>query len=284
MMKMEIDRINQFEEDITSSVNIKELMMHIFYQLDRFLVFLSKNKEEIIKSYVEQIEKDFDEIINNQEKEINFFKDYEKEIKFHLLHNYPNLLSKMRTMVEISFNLAQYEFDTDKGEVQLKAFDRFRGGKIPQYTYLLSLTRILPKEESIELYKESQEMEVKFHQDNPPTMESVDQMLSLYKKFFPKTHIFSLFKIQDGKVGCKLTRCMIYEVFKDYDSSYDQDIAFLTSCYNDYTHARSVNKHFVLTREMTIIEGDSICDFCWHDTQLVDVVEHPTKKIWDSID
>ena len=283
-MKMEVDIINQYDGSFSSPVNVKELMMHIFYQLDRFLVFISKNKKEILESYTNQIEKDFDELINEKEIQSNYFEDHEKNIEFNLLHSYPNLLKKMRLILEFSFNLDNYEFNPEEDAIQIKAFDRFRGGKLPQYTYLISLTKVLPREEAIELYKESQEEEVRFHQENPPAMDSVDNMLALYKKYFPKTHIFSLFKIQEGKVGCKLSRCMIYKVFKDYDSSFDQDIAFLTSCYNDYTHARSVNKHFVLTREMTIMEGDPLCDFCWHDTQLVESVEHPTKKIWDSID
>jgi len=281
---MEVDRINQYDEDYASPVNIKELMKHIFYQMDRFLFFISVNRNEISESYVNQIEKDFDKLIEETKGEFNFYENHERKIELKLLNNYSDLLKKMRIIVEISFNLDQYEIDTDKDEVQIKAFDRFRGGKIPLYTYLLSLTKILPKEEAIELYKESLEGEVKFHQGNPPTMESVDNMLSLYKKYFPKTHIYSLFKIQDGKVGCKLNRCIIYEVFRDFDSSFDKDIAFLTSCYNDYTHARSVNKHFILTRNMTLMEGEDVCDFCWHDTQLVEIVEHPTKKFWDSID
>ncbi|NPD87177.1 MAG: hypothetical protein HGN29_00545 [Asgard group archaeon] len=281
---MEVDRINQYDNNFVSLENIKNLLNPSIQQLDSLLVFISENRKEILQLYVDQIKNDFDNQLRKEQGYSNIYDNYERNVELDLLHSYPNLLRNMRIMLETYFNLRQYNINPDDDEIEIKAFDRFKGRKIPHYIYLLSLTKILPRKETIELYKEFLEVSVKHHQVNSPYMETVDGMLELYKEHFPKTHIFSLFKIQDGKVGCKLTRCMIYEVFEDFDPSFDKEIGFLTSCYNDYTHARSVNKHFILTRNKTIMEGEDVCDFCWHDIQLIESVEHPTKEFWDTIE
>ena len=42
--------------------------------------------------------------------------------------------------------------------------------------------------------------------------------------------------------------------------------------------------NFVLTRQNTIMEGQDYCDFCYHDTRLVDQVEHPPKEFWEDLE
>lgn len=279
-----VDRINQYEPDATCLETIKDLLVPSMKQLDKFLFFISENRKDVLLYYIDQIKNDFDYQLKKEKNYCDIYIDYEKNVELNILHLYPELLKKMRIILETYFNLKQYNVKSNQEELQIKIFDRYKGRKIPHYLYLLSLTKILPRKEALDLYKESLELEVKKYQNHPPFMDTVDDMLKLYQQSFPKTHNFSLFKLQKGKVGCKLSRCMIYEAFVDFDPSFDKEIGFLTSCYNDYTHARSVNKHFILTRNKTIMEGEEICDFCWHDTQLVESVEHPTKEFWEAIE
>ena len=284
IIKMKVERIDRYNEDYSFDVNVKELIMNLFYQLHGLLKYIEINHTSILDKYIQNLETKFEEVIHELGEGVNIFKEYEKSIDLDTIENFPDLSERYRRVIEISLNLPEYKIQPDINEVNITAFDRFRGVKIPLYLTLITLAETIPKEAAINLYKELTDKRSKPSKDREPHMHKIDEMLDLYRESFPNTHVYSLFKLEEGNVVCRIDRCMIYEVLEDFDKDLDTDIAYLTACLNDYGHARMVNHNFVLTREKTIMELDENCDFCWHDKSIQKEITHPNQEFWEELD
>ena len=55
-------------------------------------------------------------------------------------------------------------------------------------------------------------------------------------------------------------------------------LCYAMLCYSDFQGAKNLNPNFILTRTKTIMMGDEYCDFCYHDTQKVKEITHPSEK------
>ncbi len=66
-------------------------------------------------------------------------------------------------------------------------------------------------------------------------------------------------------------------------SDEDRDIFSLTLCYCHFQLAKMWNDNFVLTQEQTIAKGNNYCEYVYHDTTIVEKIEHPSKEFFDDI-
>ena len=280
---MQIERIDEYNENYTMKVNVVELITNLIYQLYGFLRYIESNHSSLIEAYIKALEAKFREKTDKLGTEVNIFIDYEKSLGLEIVQQYPDLFERYRRLIEISLGLSNINIDIEKPEVQISVYDRFRGVKIPLYLALSVLAEVTTKEDVINIYKEMTELQSQPSQDREPQMLVVDEMLDLYRQSFPKTHVYTLYKVEEGKAVCKVDRCMIYEVLADFDKDLNTDIAYLTACINDFGHARMVNHNFELTREKTIMEHDEYCDFCWHDKSIQKELIHPNQEFWGKL-
>ena len=145
----------------------------------------------------------------------------------------------------------------------------------------LSLTSIMSREKSIRYFQDFIDQETKKMRDPSKYVENLD-ILTKDVEFFKlfQGHNFVECKIQEGKVGFKYLKCKWYEVMKELN---DPEFSYASCCYYDFEATKNINPNFVLTRQNTIMEGQGFCDFCLHDTRLVDKVEHPSKEFWEGL-
>ncbi len=280
---MKAERIDKYKEDYSSIIDVKTLIKYIIYQLDEFIEYIQKNHDNILDSYIEKLEDRYDKVLVDSGEEYNYFAEYEKTIELDAIHKFPKLLEKYRKIIEFSFNLTKYNAQPESDKFEISEFDRFKGSKIPLYLSLQALAETIPRNDAIKIYKEFTDVRTTPPKNMKPSMTSVDDMVELYRNTFPNTHVYSLFKLEEGKAVCRIDRCMIVEALESFDKNLDTEIAYLTACINDYGHARMVNKNFTLTREKTIMEHDEYCDFCWHDKSIQKEITHPDQEFWNKL-
>jgi hypothetical protein len=280
---MQVERIDEYNEKYQMDVNVSELITNLIYQFYGFLKYIEKNHSSILEMYIKVLEAKFRDKIDELGTGVNIFLDYEKSLGLEMVQKYPELFESYRRMIEITLGLSDHEIQTEKAEVKISVYDRFKGVKSPLYLALLSLAETIPRDEAINIYKKMTDERSQPSEDRELQMLKVDEMLDLYRKSFPASHIYSLSKMEDGKAVCRIDRCMIYEVLADFDKDLDTDIAYLTACINDFGHARMVNYNFELTREKTIMELDEYCDFCWHDKSIQKEISHPDQEFWEKL-
>lgn len=87
-------------------------------------------------------------------------------------------------------------------------------------------------------------------------------------------------RIHRGKIASRVNRCLWADVMRPLN---DPDLSHALTCYGDFPQIRAINKHFVLTRTMTLMRGDPYCDGCTHDRRHVEAIEHPSREFFESL-
>jgi len=103
-----------------------------------------------------------------------------------------------------------------------------------------------------------------------------DEWPPLFQESFNLTE----FKYAEGMAGMKITKCRWHEVLKELN---DPEFCYATCCHYDFKAAELANENFVLTRKCTLMQGDSCCDFIWHDTRIDKECKHPDEEFWEKI-
>ena len=62
----------------------------------------------------------------------------------------------------------------------------------------------------------------------------------------------------------------------------DSELKHAVFCSNDHALFKKNNENFELTRTSTLMIG-TYCDFCLHDTRIVDKIEHPSKEFIENL-
>ena len=61
----------------------------------------------------------------------------------------------------------------------------------------------------------------------------------------------------------------------------DRDLLDTIACYCHFSLTSFWNEHFVLTQEYTLAKGSPYCEYVFHDTRIVDKVEHPPREFFE---
>jgi hypothetical protein len=166
-------------------------------------------------------------------------------------------------------------------KIRLTAKQYLRGVFVVNYFIVKALAEVRGKPEAIALFEEFTDLQTKAY--NLPQLEKVSDLLSAKSppgEVFAGGHDFVEFELNDGQVGCKVTKCKWHEVLKEFN---DPDLEYAVICHYDFEAARCHNPNFKLTREGTLAQGCSCCDFIWHDTRVEKNPAHPSKDFWDNI-
>jgi hypothetical protein len=193
------------------------------------------------------------------------------------------LRNKLIEVSKISLNLQKYYVSRRTKKMQITVFDRVSGRIIPKYIMAVVLKEIMSREEALQFYKEYLEYLFVDGEKREPIMEIIEEMLELYESEYKETFNFTTLKIDQGRVGIKMEKCMTHQALKNLDNGFDKEFGYLVACYPDFLTITRMNENFVLTREKSLMMGNSYCDFCWHDKRLVEKVEHPKKDFWEEI-
>jgi len=279
-----------YDENLEVEFHLKNFVNRILMRLNSVLEYLVNNYPDFFLPYVRALGNRLS-IIIKQEEEISsalsaLLRNYrlkEKDGKILLVDFFRILRNKMIEVTKISLNLHKYYEGKSVKRMKITLFDKVRGTIIPQYLIAITLKDIMPREESLDFYKKyiDSEYEITGNRSSPLTM--LEEILTLYERESDKTHIFTPFKIQDGKMGMKITQCMKERALQVFNKELDREFAYIVECYSDFHRTKRMNERFELTRERSLIMGNTYCDFCWHDKRFVEKIEHPNKEFWDEI-
>ena len=166
--------------------------------------------------------------------------------------------------------------------IRLTTRQYLSGVFVINYFILKALAAIMPKSDAIALFEEFMDVQTRTKYQLPHR-EKVSDLLyanSPAEEVFVGGHDYSEFELDAGQAGCMVTKCKWHEVLKEFN---DPDLEYAVICHYDFEAARCNNSNFVLTREGTLAQGRSCCDFIWHDTRIDKAPVHPKQDFWDKI-
>lgn len=166
-------------------------------------------------------------------------------------------------------------------KIRLTAKQYLRGVFVVNYFIVKALAEVRGKPEAIALFEEFTDLQTKTY--NLPQLEKVSDLLSTKSppgEVFAGGHDFVEFELNDGQVGCKVTKCKWHEVLREFN---DPDIEYAVICHYDFEAARCHNPSFMLTRKGTLAQCRPYCDFIWHDTRLEKNPAHPSEDFWNNV-
>lgn len=270
---MQIISVRSYNKKAEMNVNI---IQHANTGLKRLDLFFSQIK----KSHPQFFEKILDHFNNNwtELKKIPSLSLAEYEI----LKEYPLLAHKALGTLFACMNLEVHDIILNSETVSIDVFDYLRSSLFFSYALIQSLLKIMPKKDAVNYYQDYIDMITKFSRDPSQYLEHLVDMRPAGEEFQKKfqSHDFINFTIHPGKIGTKTTKCKWYEVMKELN---DPELSYAVCCHYDFEATLNMNPNFLLTRNQTLMEGASYCDFCYHDLRLVDSIEHPPKEFWEEL-
>jgi hypothetical protein len=246
-------------------------------RLDLLLDMIKREKPEVLSAYIDNLQQRYDSLVTSRIKHsIDISAQLEE---FEHLRNYPELAA---SNLNYFFSILQQPENTDYESVTIEVTLRtqLRSVLCPKYQNLLSLTQTMARGEAIELYK-------KYHDEvmrggrasNEDRYQDLDEFATRWDqegaKKSPYIRIFS--EAKDGKLYLRKDNCLWNDAISDLR---DSELKYYICCYQDFESARLANRHFLLTMERTIIEGDTFCDSVFHDTRIDDNLNHPSEEFF----
>lgn len=266
------------EQNRPTQISIPDFILGVVTSIERFLEVLSKYNDQLIKNLLLNYEK----TLNNQgikseknKRIVQLSIDYSNT---KWLSKNSNFIHLIENTVLAFLNLSELKDPhSEHTEVAVSMVDSIRGQFFPLYYLVYSLFDIIPREAIFELARTYTDLCYNLEQASIKKANTLEQYAkSLHNGVCPK-YSNSVRLVKDGKYYVKITRCMWADV---YSVLPDLELAYLLECYGDYSKMPYINSNFVLTRSKTCMEGDSICDFVYHDKQIVKAINHPSDNFW----
>lgn len=242
--------------------------------LDLFIEFMLKESPDILSELLSRF---IGRLSNYDGISLN---DISFEYTPKNLETYPEVFELLRS---VSLSLLNYKdhISTEKdGKISAPYWYLIRSVIIPAYLLVETLVSICSRSKAIELYKKS----VDYATDHTHKIdESITNIEDLYKasSTASPTHTRTGFLTRNGAAGTKITRCMWFEILKEFG---DPELGYAVACHYDFQAALYINKNFRLTRTKTLMQGDEMCDFCWHDISIDKNMKHPPERFWRELD
>ncbi|MGY5874877.1 MAG: L-2-amino-thiazoline-4-carboxylic acid hydrolase [Candidatus Thorarchaeota archaeon] len=243
---------------------------------DLLLRFLSDERPGIIEPFVEHLTNSLGKIASDVDTSNFNFAFQMDHLKLH-----PELA---RLIKSVTLTLLQYEKYPDlhdKEQILIQVNDNVRSYLLPSYFELESLVKVIPRDEAIGLYKRFVDFRTDFYsQQLIRPVEDLKSMFELATGHTDGPHSGKAYLTSQGVAGVKQSKCLWHELLKDFD---DPELGYAVACHYDFHAMQYYNEYFVLTRPKTLMDGHGLCDFCWHDTRIVDEIVHPDQSFWDEL-
>ncbi|MHA2224823.1 MAG: L-2-amino-thiazoline-4-carboxylic acid hydrolase [Candidatus Hodarchaeales archaeon] len=261
-----------YDEDAIIEVNISKHISEGPNRLESFIQTVKSTHPSSLDIVIDELSNRFKSSEYTPKSEI---------LNYQVLQNHPTLL-KNACGALLTPILSETMITNETLSVKINIRSLLRSRLFFSYQIALSLTSIMSRKKSISYFQEFIDQGTKKMRDPSNYLEKLDAIneeVDKFQKLF-QSHNLIDFKIQEGKAGYKMLKCKWYEVMKELN---DPDLSYAVCCHYDFEAAKNMNPDFVLTRENTIMEGHGYCDFCYHDTRLINKVEHPSKEFWEEI-
>lgn len=284
------ERNNGYDENFEIEFHLRNFVNRILLELNSFLEYLANFHPDYFLPYVRALGSAFSKIIAEKQELpdavqslLKNFRLQRRDGKVLIVDFFRILRSKLIEVSKISLNLQKYYVSRRTKKMQITVLDRVSGRIIPKYIMAVVLKEIMSRDEALQFYKEYLEHLYIDGEKREPIMEMIEEMLELFESEYRETFNFTSLRIDQGKVGLKIDKCMTHQALKNLEIGFDKEFGYLVACYPDFLTINRMNESFVLTRKKSLIMGNSYCDFCWHDKRLVEKVEHPKKEFWEQI-
>lgn len=269
----------QLEKNYAPESNVEMDLQFILNRpskdLDLFIDFISKESLDILPELMNRLIDRLSEFEGTSVEDVPF------EYTPKNIDAYPEEFKQLRS---VSLSLLKYRdcLQTQKDEkISVRYWDFVSSYLIPAYLLAETIVAIGPRDKALELFKRYVDYRTNL---TSKLDESITCVEDFYKGIISEdsaTHTGTLFLTRNGVIGFKTTRCMWVEILKEFG---DPELGYAVACHYDFHAAKYINKDFRLTRTRTLMQGDEMCDFCWHDISVDKEMKHPPEEFWQELD
>lgn len=272
---VEIERDDEYNPQFIVEFELQKIIDRTSGLLDRFIDFMQKESPDILPQLLDQFK--------------NKLAQYELIDISHVSFSYtpknhdafPDVFEQIRAVSLTLLNYPEYISTEKDGKISVPYWNYVRSYLIPFYLIASTMVEIMPREQAIELYKRSVDYETDQTQKVDGSITCVEDLYKVGVGTSSPTHTGTGFLTRNGVVGSKTTRCMWEDILQEFD---DPELGYAVACHYDFNAARYINKNFRLTRTKTLMQGDEMCDFCWHDISIDTEMKHPPDSFWQELD
>lgn len=276
---MKVEKLGRLIIDRKIKYNISNSIENCLVYIDKFLSYLVKNKPDIVDNYLTKLELIVETLTTDSFNYVNNF-DF-KSLK-GLLKN----LQKHQVLVDgiVNYHLSLLKMPKDRDLSQqvftLLHFDVDRGNSYPRYYLLKILTKLLDRDEAIQLFKAYIDLQIIENLERPHR-ETITEIFELDVKNGKNSESSAFISalLNEGLYAGRVDSCMGYESLKELN---DPELTEIITCYADFEKVKKSNKHFVLTRTCTLHTGP-YCDNLYHDTRIVSDTKHLPRDFFDNL-
>ncbi len=266
---------NHYDESALMEVDLIQHVSIGLKKLDNFLRTVKDTNPESLVLIVEFLIAKYEESVSIPSLEIQC-------LDCTVLKDYPKLREKAAGYLLALLKPPIFKRPPQSFKVSVYVNDRLKSVLFFMYHMALSLTKIMSREEAIDYFQAFVDKGTISERDPDQFIENLGMIREQGEKFQTifQSHNFINFKISEGVLGTKTIKCKWHEVMKELN---DPDFSYAVACHYDIEAARNMNPKFVLTRKKTLMQGDDCCDFCYHDTRIVDSIIHPSEQFWKDL-
>ena len=260
------------ESDV--EVDLQFILNRPSKDLDMFIGFLSKESPDILPELIDRLTDRLSEFEGTSVEDVPFE---------HTPKNISTYPEEFRRLRSVSLFLLKYRdsIQTEKeGKISVRYWDFVSSYLIPTYLLAETLVAIGPRDKALELYKRYVDHRTSLTSKLDESITTVEDFHRIITSEDSVTHTGTLFLTRNGVIGFKTTRCMWVEILKEFG---DPELGYAVACHYDFHKAKYISKNFRLTRTRTLMQGDEICDFCWHDISVDKEMKHPPEEFWQEL-
>ena len=273
---MKIETVLDFKPEKEKDTNILNVVSTNLIVVDRFLTYLKEHKENLLDIFISNLEKKY-RSASHFEYKINFNQFEDIKDKFHIVQDHPKLITSLASLV-LSTLILPFDYNWDPPILKIPQVIVTKAWLIPKIFFSELLTEMIDRKEAIKFLKDYFVFYVKIYR-NVVTHENLTTVFETdieNGRRGQNTKCVSAM-LNEGVYVSRVDRCMAPEALKDYT---DSEIKHLVCCSADHTIVKKANEYFALTRTTTLMDGD-FCDFCCHDTRIVDEITHPPREFFE---
>ncbi|MGY5877148.1 MAG: L-2-amino-thiazoline-4-carboxylic acid hydrolase [Candidatus Thorarchaeota archaeon] len=283
---MKFTRHGKLRKDVVETIKpLDKVEEFNFRRLNCLLDYLLVSMPAIYYEFIDKLNqrwhtlikaKAFDEISEDLQKLIE---------KYVTLRDQPVLMSlQLSLFIQILQISEATLLENNPIEIPLSNFTK--SAFIPEYNWVSVLSDLIGKDEAISLFERAMERYVvKYDTDTIINFENLEEMRQAFLKFIDSGRLGRLrvsSNVVDGKWILRCDNCEKVESLGDL-SGYDREVMYAVKCHTDFQVTRLFNENFVLTRSVTVAEGNPYCDFVYHDIRYDKKLSHPSKEFIENM-
>lgn len=287
----DVKRSNLKEDHITKKVEVLAMFQTQIDEVDLAIKFLRKSLPHLVEGTIEKYISLLEEKISTAAQSIDVFptETFNSE-KWGCLSDFPQIFAPLQkamlsflgvgnlTSLKTSEPLIDEIHTNTTLEVPYQNFIQFSYYHLYYLFYALEL--IENRDTAHDIGKKFGEYIYGRPNPNKKTFDTLEDYRNHTAPLTRKTHNTVSGITQEGNFILRVDGCIFGESLRDVE---DPNLMFYLICYGDYFSAKKANENFRLTRNYTIVQGQSMCDFCYHDIRKTPHLRHPDEAFWKTI-